>query len=286
MSDPALADRRCPLCGGAGPRRLFSARDLNARLSDESFTVVRCRCSMAFLSPAPVDPSRHYASDYEPHRDLGDGTRRRKGSQRLRRLELLVPGRLLDVGCGSGFDLLAMRDRGWQVAGVEMNAQAAGRARAQGLDVRAGGLDEARFPDGAFEAVTLFHVLEHLLDPVAIAREVARVLRPGGVMLAQVPNFGGMGARLFREYWYELDVPRHVNFFTPSTARRLVSGAGLKLASLRWIESAADFNRSLERWTGYRVRLRPMRTLLRQTIRMLNLFRTGDMLEILARKPG
>lgn len=276
--------RACPLCGQSGHRLIFAARDLNSRMSDDEFRVVRCRCGMAYLNPIPADPGRHYPDSYEAHRTLGDGTARRSGSRRFRSLEGLAPGAMLDVGCGSGYDLLALRDRGWSVAGVEMNPRAAENARAQGLDVRTGTLSDARFEADRFDLVTMFHVLEHLPDPVGVASEAARILEPGGRLLAQVPNLHGANAWFFREHWYELDVPRHVNFFTPGTLRTMLGKAGLRVVSIRWIESAADFRRSLSHRTGLRLKARPLRATLRAAFKFLNLFRTGEMLEVVARR--
>jgi len=278
-----LVKRRCPLCDGDRHRTVFRARDLNSKTTDHDFDVVRCRCRMTYLNPVPRDLSRHYPTAYDAHRDLGDGTKRRRHSHRFDRVLDLPPGDLLDVGCGSGFDLLAMRDRHWRVAGVEMNPQAVERARAQGLDVRQGTLSEANFPAASFDVVTLFHVLEHVTDVLALVREIRRILRPGGVMLAQVPNFDGANARLFKAAWYELDVPRHVNFFSSATLRDLVGRASLEVASLRWIESAADFRRSFKNRFGHTAGLRAAKPLLKAAFTVLNFWRTGDMLEIVAR---
>jgi 2-polyprenyl-3-methyl-5-hydroxy-6-metoxy-1,4-benzoquinol methylase len=282
---PDLVARDCPLCGGREHKELFRATDVNSRVTDEEFTIVRCACRMVFLNPVPRDLGRYYPAAYDPHRDRGGAPKKlRKGSHRFDRLAGMKPGRLLDVGCGSGYDLAAMREKGWEAAGVEMNAQAAAHARAQGLDVRQGTLLDARLGEGSFDVVTLFHVLEHLVNVREVVSEVARVLKPGGVMLAQVPNVEGANAKLFREHWYELDVPRHVNFFSPATLKALVSKE-LPVASLRWIESSADFRRSLKNKYGRTFGAKVARPLLRVTYTVLNLWRTGDMLEVLARRP-
>ena len=282
---PDFVVRDCPLCGGSKQTRLFGARDVNSRVTDEEFTVVRCVCRMVFLNPVPRDLGRYYPAAYDPHRELAGAPKKpRKGSHRFDRIAAMKPGRILDVGCGSGYDLLAMRAKGWEVAGVEMNTQAASHAREQGLDVRQGTLAEAKLASESFDVVTLFHVLEHLPDVRSVVQEVARLLKPGGVMLAQVPNFEGANAKLFRENWYELDVPRHVNFFSPATLKAMVGKAALSVASLRWIDSAADFRRSLKNKYGRTFGAKVARPLLRVTSSVLNLWRTGDMLEVLARR--
>lgn len=271
--------RMCPLCGGAGGRILFEASDLNARVTRERFSLRRCDCGMAYLDPIPATPAEVYPASYDAH--AAPAPKRRKSSRFASVTRR--PGRLVDVGCGSGRDLLLLREKGWMVTGVEVSPEAAKRAREAGLDVRVGTLEEAALPAGSADVATLFHVLEHVADPVATAREVARVLAPGGVMLAHVPNFGSLNARLFREHWYELDVPRHVNFFTPRTLKRLVREAGLALRTLKTRAAAGDFRRSLQLKLGANP-LRPLEGGLRVAAKMINLFRWGDVIEVVARK--
>jgi SAM-dependent methyltransferase len=118
-------------------------------------------------------------------------------------------GRYLDVGCGSGGALGVAQALGWQVAGVEVDEAAAKKARRFSERVHVGDLLGAPFGPGEFDVVTSFHVLEHVPDPVA-----------------EVPNAGGLGARLFGRAWSGLELPRHLSQFTPETIERVVTRAG------------------------------------------------------------
>jgi len=135
-------------------------------------------------------------------------------------------GRLLDVGCGSGAYLLAMRDLGWEVHGVETDARSAEQAReVWALDVRRGPLEAADLDPGTFDVVTLWHVLEHLPSPRQTLAACHRLLKPGGQLMLEVPNLAGPGARLFRERWFHIDAPRHLYAFNPTTLRRILAEA-------------------------------------------------------------
>ncbi|MCC7355251.1 MAG: class I SAM-dependent methyltransferase [Anaerolineae bacterium] len=132
-------------------------------------------------------------------------------------------GRLLDVGCGSGAYLLAMRALGWEVHGVETDTRSVERAReVWALDVRQGPLELAGFDSGMFDVITLWHVLEHLPSPRRALAACHRLLKLGGQLMLEVPNVVGPGARLFRERWFHVDAPRHLYAFSPTTLRRIL----------------------------------------------------------------
>lgn len=149
-------------------------------------------------------------------------------------------GKLLDVGCGNGVFLAKMRDLGWDVVGLEPDHQAAEIARkAFGLTVYEGSIEETSLPAEAFDAVTLSHVIEHTLDPVAVLRECRRVLKSGGVLVAVTPNRNSLGRRFFGPAWVHWDPPRHVYAFTKSTLGTLIERAGLEILRLRTASRAA-----------------------------------------------
>ncbi len=135
-------------------------------------------------------------------------------------------GRLLDVGCGSGKFLRQMGAVGWTLAGIEVDAEAAAKAREVTPDVFVGDPAEAPFARGSFDLITAFHVIEHLPDPLGALRNMVRWLAPGGLIIVEVPNAAGWGARLFGRYWSGLDFPRHLVHFTPATMAAMVEKAG------------------------------------------------------------
>jgi SAM-dependent methyltransferase len=232
-----------PICEHPSPERarLFMARDY---ITGDRFDLVQCRaCGLALTSPAPAasEMERYYPAVYY----AGTGGKRFPAvverlqkflySQRVRRIERLNgerKGRVLDVGCGPGFLLRQFQKRGWEAQGTELSEQSAVHAREiLGLPIHVGDLASARFPDAHFDAVVLWHVLEHVPGPQSTIAEVERILQPGGVFLVGVPNFGSREARLARDKWFHLDVPRHLHHFTVPTLTWILASAGLQVKS-------------------------------------------------------
>lgn len=142
-------------------------------------------------------------------------------------------GRLLDVGCATGKFLRLMTAVGWRVAGIEIDAAAAAKARAVSAEIFVGDPVDAPFTSSSFDVITSFHVLEHLPHPRAALTRMLSWLTPTGVMLIEVPNLGGVGGCLFGRYWSGLDFPRHLIHFTPVTMRAMVEAAGGRIIAER-----------------------------------------------------
>jgi 2-polyprenyl-3-methyl-5-hydroxy-6-metoxy-1,4-benzoquinol methylase len=140
--------------------------------------------------------------------------------------KLADDGRLLDVGCGSGDGLVFMSRLGWRVEGVEVDPQAVAVARSKGLIIHSGTLEDQRFPDSQFDAVTMSHVIEHVYDPIALMSECMRILKPNGMLVVITPNACSLGHSFYGGSWVALEPPRHLHIFTPSALRRAAGIAG------------------------------------------------------------
>lgn len=176
---------------------------------------------------------------------------------RARRVELLAggrPGHVLDVGCGPGFLLAAFRRRGWEVQGVELSDESSAHSRdVLGIPVHVGAPVSWAWPEGYFDAVVMWHSLEHLPDPRQMLMVLARLLRPGGVVMVGVPNFGSSEARFFRDDWFHLDVPRHLYHFTPVSLRSVLADSGFQVRRCSFFAPEYDvfsFVQSIENRLG------------------------------------
>jgi 2-polyprenyl-3-methyl-5-hydroxy-6-metoxy-1,4-benzoquinol methylase len=152
----------------------------------------------------------------------------------VRYLKASEKGRLLDVGCGNGIFLDQMRHLGWNVAGVEPDGEAVSVAYEKfGLEIFHGSLEEAKFPDGHFDAITMNHVIEHVLDPIGLLKECGRVLRQGGKLVVVTPNIKSLGRRMLSDAWLAWDPPRHLFLFSSQALRASAERAGLVIRELR-----------------------------------------------------
>jgi SAM-dependent methyltransferase len=118
--------------------------------------------------------------------------------------------------------------RGWRVDGLDPSEAACERARARGVDARAGTIDSAELPAGAYRAVLFNHSLEHVPDPVGALRRARATLEPGGAVAVSAPNFDCWARRRFGGAWFHLDLPRHRVHFTESSLRGALERAGFR----------------------------------------------------------
>jgi len=237
----------CAICGSALNVYLPKVSD---PLTHEIFAISKCgRCGLGYTVPRPQDLAPYYPEKYYGFRhgfSTGMYVRRR-----VRFVTASVPpgqrgGKLLDIGCGDGTFLLAARAAGWNVIGTERNPAP---ARSSGLEVYEdiGSLENA----APFDCVTMWHSLEHMPDILGELRKIKMVLKPEGVLIIAVPDFGGMQARLFREHWLHLDVPRHLYHFDARALEFCLSAIGVKVQRcwhqefeydlLGWSQSVLNF---------------------------------------------
>jgi SAM-dependent methyltransferase len=189
---------------------------------------------------------------------------RREADARVRCLPALKGGRLLDVGCGAGDWLLAMQQRGWQVEGVDFDENAVRVAARRGLQVFSAALEQRRFPESTFDAVTLSHVIEHVPDPVQTLTECARILKPGGKLVLFTPNNTSLTHLLFKENWRGLEPPRHLHVFSMPSMRRALTLAGFPRATIHpFVVTSIIYESALLRqgWAGPGKDPRPRRFL-------------------------
>lgn len=296
----------CDSCGAVGVRKLIETGERRFGMPGR-FRVVRCQsCRLVRTDPRPQDLAAYYPSaayySYAPPSCPSAGTRRRvvrayraaAGGGLRRWLERALadrltqglppgpPGRILDVGCGSGAFLLALREAGWDCHGIEIDEAAVTGARAAGLEnVRAGELTDARFPAASFDAVRFWHSLEHVGSPREQLEEARRVLRPGGSLTVGVPNFASALARTTRERWFYLDLPRHLWHFEPRTLRALVQGCGFEVTRMSFCSESTPLLGTLDFLVGRGERLvssRPAWLAALPVAALLDVVRLGDAL--------
>lgn len=154
-------------------------------------------------------------------------------------------GKILDVGCAQGERMRVFRALGWNAWGVETSAAAAQIARDHGFRVSVCHFEEVELPPNYFDAVHLNHVFEHLRDPHVALKKMRTILRSGGELVIVVPNGRSVAARLYRQFWFALDVPRHPFTYTRESLSRLLSRHGFETKSVVYSHAFGSMNVSL-----------------------------------------
>jgi SAM-dependent methyltransferase len=226
----AVGDRTCPVCGSHG---LVIPRYRKVGLA-------RCGdCDLVFHSRTPADARDAYVNgEYVArHVDYVEEERAAKHIAEQRASWLLgftAPGTLLELGSGRGFFLDAARRHGFEPLGVEPSPDLAGRAVEEfAVEVKQGFLDEADLSGRRFASVCMFHVLEHVEEPVALLGQLAEQLVEPGLIVLEVPNIASAMARRRAEGWGAVQPDNlHITQFTPSTLRSAVERAGFETVAI------------------------------------------------------
>ncbi len=225
----------CPACGCDHSVAWLKAPDrFHGR--NKSYCLIRCpSCSLVRLQgpPPPSEMAEHYGARYDSAISSGGDDPDHWRERRDALLLFKSGGALLDLGCSAGGFLMAMKDPSWRLFGVEMSEAVAKRARDRcGAEVFVGDILDAPFLPDSFDAITCFHVFEHLYQPREVLARISAWLKPGGVFYTMMPNIDSAGARIFRSYWYALELPRHLYHFSPVSLKALADSVGLEIVSL------------------------------------------------------
>lgn len=197
-----------------------------------SFFVNKCEsCGLVYVNPRPSKDEiiAHYCSRYKPTPNLKKWSNLKKSKRMLQMIERKIrKGRLLDVGCSYGIFLDMARNNGWDVKGVEIAEGPAEYAGSQNIDIVKRELIDAKFSDSEFEIITMWHLLEHTLNPFLTLLEANRILKNEGFLFLSTPNISSLVAKLCGKYWSWLDPPTHLYYFSSKTIVKLLEKAGFK----------------------------------------------------------
>jgi SAM-dependent methyltransferase len=127
-----------------------------------------------------------------------------------------------------------MRERGWQVMGVDIAAETVHRIRDRlGLPALVGSLPHPELGPESFDVITMWHALEHVPDPAGVLRAARQLLTADGQLLVAVPNIDSLAFRVFGQAWFGLDLPRHLTHFSPWTLHLMLERAGFRVERIR-----------------------------------------------------
>lgn len=239
----------CPACDHPYATILLEGSDRLYATTSRTFQVVECQaCQLIRLHPWP-EPSEvrdYYPPDYwfvpeqDPVSRLEELYRRTVLRDHvhfvLRAVEsAAVDGPVLDVGCGGGLFLRMIAERGRPIVGLDFALGAAAAAWGTNrVPAVCGTLTQAPFPPESFAAVTMFHVIEHLFDPVSYIDAAAELLKPGGRLIVQVPNAACWQFLLLGENWNGIDIPRHTINYRARDLEFLLDRCGFEIVRRKY----------------------------------------------------
>lgn len=234
--------QNCPACSSSNIKRALECEDYT--VSHQQFEIWECaNCTLRFTQDVPNADSIafYYQSDtYISHSESNKGLvnklyklarRYTLGSKRnfVQSQTNAVSGSLLDVGCGTGAFLREMTDGGWNVHGLEPDEGA--RAKAKELyNVNPQPPEQLfRLSAGFYDAITMWHVMEHVHDLQGYMAQLKNLLAPKGKLFIAVPNYTSADASHYKQYWAAYDVPRHLYHFSPASMVKLAEKHGFKI---------------------------------------------------------
>jgi 2-polyprenyl-3-methyl-5-hydroxy-6-metoxy-1,4-benzoquinol methylase len=242
----------CPVCGSNKIKNVLTVKDHT--VSGEEFTVMECEgCTLRFTQDVPDAESigpYYKAEAYISHTNTSQGlvnslyqkVRRRTLQQKRKLIEKvtgLKTGAMLDVGAGTGAFVHTMKEAGWQVTGLEPDTDARTVSQ-KDFGVALQPMDNFYvLPETSFDAITMWHVLEHVHDLNGYIAKLKSLLKENGRLVIAVPNYISKDAVLYNQHWAAYDVPRHLYHFSPKAMQKLIQKYGLKIHQHKpmWFDS-------------------------------------------------
>ena len=241
----------CPVCSSRSIDPLLTVKDHS--VSKEDFVIWQCRnCSLRFTQDVPDEGSigsYYQSADYISHSNTNKGLLNKlyQGVRKFtlgQKADFIISktrpqGNLLDVGAGIGAFADTMKKRGWKVTGVEQDEGARGQAKKLfQVDLQTPDTLDQLSPK-SFDAITLWHVMEHVHSLHNYIETMKELLSNGGKIFIAVPNYTSLDSDIYKTWWAAYDVPRHLYHFSPKSVSKLVEQHGLKVSSVHpmWFDS-------------------------------------------------
>jgi len=242
----------CPVCNS--PDIHFALRAKDNTVSSQIFEIWQCRnCTLKFTQDIPTEDEigTFYQSEtYISHSDTKKGLinylyHNIRKSTLVSKKKLIQKitgsdhGNILDIGAGTGAFLNTMQKAGWQVTGLEPDRNAKQKA----MELYQITLQPSEIfydlPLESYNAITMWHVLEHVHQLNEYMTQLKKLLKPQGMIFIAVPNYTCYDENVYKEYWAAYDVPRHLYHFSPAAMSRLIQQHGLNLRSIKamWYDS-------------------------------------------------
>jgi 2-polyprenyl-3-methyl-5-hydroxy-6-metoxy-1,4-benzoquinol methylase len=231
----------CLVCNSDKFEHHLSCKDYT--VSQETFNIVSCKaCGFKFTNPRPEDSvlgNYYKAESYISHTNSKKGVvnklyhivRNHTLKNKINLISSYVSrGTILDYGCGTGMFLGACKNAGWETFGMEPDDDARKIASGNNLNLFSDKIKiQTHVSEKQFDAITLWHVLEHVTDMPETLAFFKQKLKLNGVLIIAVPNHVSHDAEYYKEHWAAYDVPRHLHHFELKSMKSLLENAGFQL---------------------------------------------------------
>ncbi len=242
----------CRCCGSNAIIKVLICKDHT--VSKEAFEIWECsNCTFRFTQNVPDEANigaYYQSAEYVSHSDTKQGLINRlyhivrshtlKSKRNLvQKVTRLKSGNSLDVGAGTGAFTNTMQQAGWKVTGLEPDTTARANALLN-YDLKLSELTNLhQLESNSFDAITMWHVLEHVHDLHGYLRTYHRILKPNGRLIIAVPNYTSYDAAVYKQHWAAYDVPRHLYHFSPASMQVLLEQKWFLLEAVKrmWFDS-------------------------------------------------
>jgi len=213
----------------------------------DGYYLVKCRnCGLVYLNPRPSQQEikEKYSAEYHIKRLLRKEPETAKEieeeiNKNIGRAEEIVSqfgnkGKLLDIGCGAGFFIACLRRYGWDVSGIDISEWATEFARKKlELNVFAGTVEDIQYNE-KFDIITMYHILEHLPNPIESLKKVSEIIADGGVLIIKGPNLSSFDRVWHGKNWYGYSDKSHLYYFTPNIYQMILEKAGFSVQNVQF----------------------------------------------------
>jgi SAM-dependent methyltransferase len=243
--NPITSISNCLVCNSNQFESFLTCKDYT--VSNEDFQIVSCKsCGFKFTNPRPDNSilGNYYKSEsYVSHTNSKKGIVNKlyhivRNITLKKKISLISSyvsrGTILDYGCGTGMFLGECKNAGWDTYGIEPDDDARKIASEQNLNLFSDKSKiETHVADKKFDAITLWHVLEHVTDVPETLAFFKQKLKSNGVLIIAVPNHVSYDAQYYKEFWAAYDLPRHLYHFELKSIQGLLGNGGFQLIETR-----------------------------------------------------
>lgn len=265
-----LKEVECNLCGKDHYEVLYKSKESTDVNGEKGYLIsgailkiperiVKCLgCGLIYVNPRTNarDLLLSYEGMVDEEYEREEKGRRISARIILKRLKRLKKhGRILDIGCATGFLLDEAKKQGWEVYGIELSKWCVEYAKEKfGLNIFCGPLEKAEFQKNFFDAIILNDTIEHLIDPKEALQELRRILKPDGVLCISTPNIGSLIGKVLRGRWWGIN-QAHLYYFTKRTLYKMLEATGFSLLTCKnhprtfsiryWVFRFKNYNKAI-----------------------------------------